>query len=63
MIKEVDVFDVYVGPNIGEGKKSYSISFTLQDSEKTLTDDTIDKVMNRVMELLETELGAVIRKG
>lgn len=63
LIKEVDVFDVYAGTNIGEGKKSYSISFTLQDSEKTLTDDAIDKVMNRVMQLLETELGAVIRRG
>jgi len=63
LIKEVDVFDVYAGANIGEGKKSYSISFTLQDSEKTLTDDTIDKVMNRVMQLLESELRAVIRRG
>ncbi len=63
LIKETNVFDVYAGANIGEGKKSYSISFTLQDSQQTLTDDTIDKVMNRVMQLLESELGAVIRKG
>ncbi|WMJ75029.1 phenylalanine--tRNA ligase subunit beta [Cytophagaceae bacterium ABcell3] len=62
LLTNVNVFDVYEGENLGEGKKSYSVSFILQDLEKTLTDKVIDKTMNRLMTAFEKELGAVIRK-
>lgn len=62
LLQSVNVFDVYEGSNIGEGKKSYSISFSLLDKEKTLTDPVIDKTMEKLIMAFETELGAVIRK-
>ncbi|MFT4033415.1 MAG: phenylalanine--tRNA ligase subunit beta [Siphonobacter sp.] len=62
LLQSMNVFDVYEGPNLGEGKKSYSVSFTLQDFTQTLTDAQIDKAMNRLMTGFEKELGAVIRK-
>ncbi len=62
LLKAVNVFDVYEGENLGEGKKSYSVSFTLQDETQTLTDAVIDKTMQRLIQLYERELGAVIRK-
>ena len=62
LIKQVDVFDVYQGDNLGEDKKSYSIKFILEDKEKTLTDKVIDKTMNRLMKTFEADLGALIRQ-
>ncbi|MBC8156332.1 MAG: phenylalanine--tRNA ligase subunit beta, partial [Bacteroidetes bacterium] len=62
LLRGVNVFDVYEGENLGAGKKSYSVSFTLQDSAQTLTDTMIDKAMQRLMSAFERELGAVIRK-
>jgi len=62
LMKEITVFDVYEGEKIPAGKKSYSIGFTLLDETKTLTDEEIDKTMNRLMTELETKLGAIIRK-
>ena len=62
LLKSVSVFDVYEGKNLGEGKKSYSISFMLQDESQTLTDKVIDAVMDRLIQQFERELGAVIRK-
>jgi len=62
LLKEVNVFDVYEGENIGKDKKSYSISFILEDMEQTLTDKVIDKTMEKLMDSFEKELGAVIRK-
>jgi phenylalanyl-tRNA synthetase beta chain len=53
---------VYQGDNLGEGKKSYSVSFMLQDYEQTLTDKVIDKTMEKLMGAFEKEIGAVIRK-
>jgi phenylalanyl-tRNA synthetase beta chain len=44
-----------------EGKKSYAVSFTIQDTSKTLTDEQIDKVMGKVQKNLTTELGAILR--
>ncbi len=61
-ISDINVFDVYEGKNIGEGKKSYSVSFTLQDLEQTLTEKVIDSTMLKLMTSFEKELGAVIRK-
>ena len=62
LVHFINVFDVYEGENLGAGKKSYSVSFTLQDTTQTLTDVTIDKTMQRLMTAFEQELGAVIRK-
>jgi phenylalanyl-tRNA synthetase beta chain len=61
LLRSVNVFDVYEGENL-EGKKSYSISFILQDDQQTLTDKVIDKSMQRLIATYERELGAVIRK-
>jgi phenylalanyl-tRNA synthetase beta chain len=62
LLKSVNVFDVYEGENIGQDKKSYSVSFILQDENATLTDVVIDKTMQRLMQIFEKELNAVIRK-
>lgn len=62
LLKTINVFDVYEGENIGTDKKSYSVSFILQDERQTLTDQVIDKTMQRLMAAFEKELGAVIRK-
>ena len=62
LLHGVSLFDVYKGDKIEQGKKSYAVSFTFLDPEKTLTDQDIDKVMSKLMKKLETELGAVVRK-
>jgi phenylalanyl-tRNA synthetase beta chain len=61
LLKKVNLFDVYEGKNIESGKKSYAISFILQDEEKTLTDKVIDKVMNRLMQVYKEQMNATIR--
>ena len=61
LLKEIDLFDVYQGKNLPDGKKSYAVSFTIQDNSKTLTDEQIDKVMQKLQKNLETELGATLR--
>lgn len=61
-IKEVNVFDVYEGERIQEGKKAYALSFILQDNEKTLTDKVIDKTMKKLMQAFEKDAGAHIRQ-
>ncbi|MCF6341562.1 MAG: phenylalanine--tRNA ligase subunit beta, partial [Bacteroidales bacterium] len=61
ILKSVGIFDVYEGEKIPEGKKSYALSFVLQDDSKTLTDKVIDKAMNRIQKALETELNAELR--
>ena len=61
LLKEIDLFDVYQGKNLPDGKKSYAVSFTIQDNSKTLTEDQIDKVMSKLQKNLETELGASLR--
>jgi phenylalanyl-tRNA synthetase beta chain len=62
LLQSINLFDVYAGEKLGEGKKSYSVSFTLLDKEKTLTDEVIDKAMQRLIAAYEKDLGAVIRK-
>ncbi len=62
LVKAINVFDVYEGENIEAGKKSYSLSFTLEDKTDTLKDKTIEKTMNKLMRAFEEELGAIIRK-
>ena len=61
VLKNIDLFDVYQGDNLSEGKKSYALSFILQDNSKTLTDEQIDNIMNKLQKNFETELGAVLR--
>ena len=62
LLQNINAFDVYAGEKLDKGKKSYSVSFTLLDKEKTLTDDVIDRTMQRLIAAYEKELGAVIRK-
>lgn len=62
LIKQVQVFDVYVGDKLPEGKKSYALSFTLQDEEQTLTDKQIDSVMQKIIYNLAQNAKAEIRK-
>jgi phenylalanyl-tRNA synthetase beta chain len=61
LLKDINLFDVYEGQNLPEGKKSYALSFTLQDNSKTLTDVQIDKIMSKLQNNFETELGASLR--
>ncbi len=61
ILKEVSLFDVYEGQSLPAGKKSYALSFILQDASKTLTDEQIDKMMNKLQKNFETELGATLR--
>lgn len=61
LLKSVSLFDVYEGEKLGADKKSYAVSFTLQDEEKTLTDKQIDKIMNKLMGTYKHQLGAEIR--
>lgn len=61
LLKSVSLFDVFEGEKLGADKKSYAVSFTLQDEEKTLTDKQIDKIMNKLMGTYKHLLGAEIR--
>ena len=61
ILKSVRLFDVYEGKNVPEGKKSYAVSFILQDPYKTLTDKLIDKTMKKLQQTFEQKLQAEIR--
>jgi phenylalanyl-tRNA synthetase beta chain len=61
LLKDVNLFDVYTGNNLPEGKKSYAVSFILQDDSKTLTDSQIDKIMSKLQGNFESQLGASLR--
>jgi phenylalanyl-tRNA synthetase beta chain len=61
LLKDITLFDVYIGQNLPEGKKSYAVSFTIQDDSKTLTDTQIEKIMSKLQSNLETQLGAQLR--
>jgi phenylalanyl-tRNA synthetase beta chain len=60
-LKDINLFDVYTGDKLSKGKKSYAISFILQDKKQTLKDSQIDKIMSKIQKRYETELGAVLR--
>jgi phenylalanyl-tRNA synthetase beta chain len=62
-LKAVKLFDVFESDKIGKDKKSLAINLTFVDEQKTLTDKEIDSMMNRIMQTLEQELKAEIRKG
>lgn len=61
-LRELDVFDVYEGDKLPAGKKSYALSFILQDEERTLTGEQVDKVMQQLMEQFRKQLNAEIRQ-
>jgi phenylalanyl-tRNA synthetase beta chain len=61
LLKEVGLFDVYEGDKIEEGKKSYAVYFILQDNQKTLTDEEIDKTMNRLIKVYSERINARVR--
>lgn len=61
LLREVNLFDVYEGDKIDAGKKSYAVSFTFQDDEKTLKDQQVDKIMEKIRSQVESKLGAQLR--
>jgi phenylalanyl-tRNA synthetase beta chain len=61
ILKGVSLFDVYQGDKIGPGKKSYALSFLLRDDEKTLTDQIIDKTMEKILRTFREKFHATIR--
>ena len=61
LLKNINLFDVYMGDKLPENKKSYAISFTLQDEKKTLTDKQIDKIMKKLQQNFEKDFGATLR--
>jgi phenylalanyl-tRNA synthetase beta chain len=61
MLKDISLFDVYVGDTLPEGKKSYAVSYTLQDTKSTLTDKQIEKIMSKIQKSYERELDARLR--
>ena len=61
LLKSVELFDVYEGDNLPEGKKSYAINIVLQDEERTLNDHQIDAIMNKIIANLKQKTGAVLR--
>ena len=62
LLKSVNLFDVYESESLGKNKKSYAVSFVIQDELKTLTDKNIDKVIDNFIRVFEKELGAQVRR-
>lgn len=61
LLKQVSLFDVYRGNRIPSEKKQYALSFVLQDSEKTLTDQDVERVMGKILSTFQNEFGAMLR--
>ncbi|MGE0021660.1 MAG: phenylalanine--tRNA ligase subunit beta [Draconibacterium sp.] len=61
ILREVDLFDVYEGKGIPDGKKSYAVSFILRDDKATLNDKLIEKTMQKLVETYKREIGAELR--
>ena len=61
LLKRVELFDVYEGQNLEEGKKSYAVNFILQDEQKTMSDKQTDAVMQKIIANLEKQIGAKLR--
>ena len=61
LLKSIELFDVYEGKNLEEGKKSYAVAFHFQDNESTLTDNTVDQIMDKIKKSLETGVNAQLR--
>ena len=61
LLKKVELFDVYQGKNLPEGKKSYAVNFILQDEQMTLNDKQIDAIMQKLISNLKNKLAAELR--
>ena len=61
LLKSVALFDVYEGDKLPEGKKSYALSFILEDKSQTLTDKAIERTMSALLAAFEKQVGASIR--
>ena len=61
-LKEIQVFDVYEGKGIEDGKKSIAYAFTFSSQDKTLTDDEIKPILDKIVEMTAKEFGAELRK-
>ena len=61
LLREVNLFDVYEGKNLEEGKKSYALSFILQDKDNTLKDQQIEHIMDRIRQTFEKQFNARLR--
>lgn len=61
LLKRVELFDVYQGKNLPEGKKSYAVNFILQDVTRTLNDKAIDAIMTKLINNIKTKIGAELR--
>ena len=61
LLKQVTLFDVYRGDKIPEGKKQYALGFVLQDLEKTLTDEDVERIMKKLLSTFQNEYGATLR--
>ncbi|MBC9795657.1 phenylalanine--tRNA ligase subunit beta [Sinomicrobium weinanense] len=61
LLKNINLFDVYEGDKLPEGKKSYAVSFTFRDENKTLTDKQVDKIMDKFRQAFEKQLQAELR--
>jgi len=61
LLKKVDLFDVYTGDKLPGGKKSYALSFVIQDENKTLNDSQIDKLMAKLQQSFQQQFGAELR--
>ncbi len=62
LLKQIEMFDVYTGDNLGEGKKSYAYNLKFEDPERTLSDEEVTKVFEKIMDKVCSEIGAEIRK-
>ena len=61
LLKQVNLFDVYEGKNLPDGKKSYAVNFILQSEDKTLNDKAIEAVMLKIEQSICKQTGAVVR--
>ena len=61
IIQNVTTFDVFIGGNVPEGKKSVAINVTLQALDKTLTEKDLDQVSQKIIEAVKNKTGATIR--
>ena len=61
LLKRVELFDVYQGKNLPEGKKSYAVNFIIQDATRTLNDKAIDAIMTKLINNIKNKLGAELR--
>ena len=61
LLTSIQLFDVYEGRGVPEGKKSYGLSFTLNDQRKTLTDKQVDKVIKKIFDKIQKDFGAELR--